>query len=408
MKHYSYLFSFLGLFLPTLLCAQTPERSKELQECMEVSEPIIDLALWDAGVEDNDTVRVYLNNEVVLDSFRLSKAKQHISLKLKPGQNELMLYAINLGDIPDNTSAFSINGSSRKSLKSGLKVSGTMNLIFQQPAPGVTAISCPENIRRVSNDDDEAKAIRSNPSMALPSYRFLEQGIRWDASQPSRKVDIQDCYNSSMQEVELEFWDCGVEDNDTISLMLNGSWILKNHRLTKSANSIKIQLNQGENLLILYAHNLGDIPKNTAAIAIKNSHARNEVGKMISDEQTCGAIRISYGFTDENGIPIPPCLDENTVDSTDEPEMVYLSQQKPQQNTQPGNPPTYKPGPPATRQPNPPTRRRRPVPPVVTPAPTYPTPQPTPPSDGGTPPQGGRQPGDNPGNNDRNKPTPNY
>lgn len=392
----------LILFGISIAQAQVPQRVTEYQACIETKNPLLTLELWDAGIEDNDSIRLYLNGEIVADSFRLSKAKQTIEVSLRPGANELYLYAMNLGDIPNNTAAISVVGGDKISLSSGLEVNGAMQINLVGAAQTLVKVECPKNLKPIK-DDNEAKMIRSNPSVVLPSYQLTQQGIRLNAGESFRTVAIQDCYNSSTKQVDLILWDCGVEDNDTVSLYLNGQWILKNFRLTKAPYSLPVQLNNGENMLVLYAHNLGDIPKNTAAVAVKNPYSEQEVGMMISDQNTCGAIRISYGMVDDFGNSVSPCLDENVVDSTSEPEIVYLNLHKPktvtpsQQNTSPTNPPTTQP-------------RRRTPPPVAYPVPPRkPRPVPPTPPSGTTPtPPSGRQPGDNPGGSGRNKPKPNY
>ncbi len=389
----------IGLLSPALY-AQENVRPNEIQACTETTSPTLVLDLWDAGVEDNDSIRLYLNGQNVLDHFRLSKAKQQITLTLQPGINSLSLYALNLGDIPNNTAAIAINGQEKVSLNSGLQVNGTLQLIYRAPGMMTITQACPPDLKKP--DDDEAKLIRSNPNAALPSFNLLQTGIRLNAGEGYRKIEVQDCYSSSAREVELLLWDCGVEDNDTVSLYLNGQWILRNHRLTKAPFAVPVNLIQGENILVLYAHNLGDIPKNTAALSVKNKYSQQEVGTMISDQNTSGAIRISYGMSDDFGNSIPPCLEENAIDSASEPEMVYLNSQ-----TIPVPPSTNKQNPGS----NPPVASPRPAPPVVVPYPvpgprpippsTTPTPTPTP-----SPSPGGRQPGDNPGGAGRDQPKP--
>src|SRR5690606_13499175 len=142
-----------------------------------------------------------------------------------------------------------------------------------------------------------------------------------------------------------------------------GTVILTWHPLTDALYSGPVQSQQGEDVLVLYAHNLGDIPENTAALSVKNSCSENEVGTMISDENTCGAIRIQYGLKDEFGNSASPCLEENTIDSTTEPEIVYLNQQKPA---------ISKPGGSSSPRNNPGTYGRHPgTPPVYVPPPVY-------------------------------------
>lgn len=393
------LLLFTILWAAISVSAQTATenlRRMSIQHCLETEQDSLHIDLWDAGVEDNDTVSLILNGKTVLQSFRLSKAKSHFSFALQPGDNSLSLFANNLGDIPNNTAAISVSGGEQISLKSGLNVNGTLNIRRKAPGLMFTQIAC---VTESAPDDMEASAIRSNPEMALPSYSLIQQGLRFKAGEAARKVEIQDCYNSSYNKIKIWYWDCGVEDNDTVSLYLNGSWILTETRLTKEPKFIEVELNPGENLLTLYAHNLGDIPKNTAAVSVEHPYGKAEVGKMISDANTCGAIRISYGMQNSYGVSIPPCLDKNEVDSTTEPEIVYLldlqNRNKPStpntgtgtvnQPRQPSQPVYFPPAPRTRTTPAPsPAPQTRPAPtprpnPAPSPSPsTRPAPKPTP------------------------------
>lgn len=71
------------------------------------------------------------------------------------------------------------------------------------------------------------------------------------------------------ENLTLSVLDHRTYDQDTISLNLNGEWILENHPLTYKAHKIDITIDPSkENYLILHAVNLGKIPPNTAAIDI--------------------------------------------------------------------------------------------------------------------------------------------
>ncbi len=395
MKYnYLLLTTLISLFQ---LPAFAQQRPVERQICIETDSAILRIQLWDAGVEDNDTISLLVNGHKLLDRLRLTKEKQEFSFKLQPGDNEFVLFAENLGDIPNNTAAISINGQEKRSLNSGLEKSGSMNVRYKAPGHKYTMQVC-ETVELP--DDAEAATIRQNPTWALPSYQLMKQGIRLNSNDAFRKIDVQDCYNSSSREVILEVWDCGVEDNDTISLYLNGEWVLRDFRLAKKSHEVKVQLKAGENMLVMYAHNLGDIPNNTSALAVKTAYSRQEVGTMMSDANTCGAITIYYGNTDEYGNTFSPCLDENKIDSTKEPEWSYRG------TTAPNNP-GVRPGKPSSPAPRPTTPARRPV--IVVPPSTRPAPPASRPSPSTSPTPttkpSGRQPGDNPGGNpQRDKP----
>ena len=70
-------------------------------------------------------------------------------------------------------------------------------------------------------------------------------------------------------EVTIKIWDSEYQDNDTISLYLNGQWLLKEYMLHNKKKTIKATLDPtGDNFFILYAHNEGTKPTNTAAVVI--------------------------------------------------------------------------------------------------------------------------------------------
>lgn len=70
-------------------------------------------------------------------------------------------------------------------------------------------------------------------------------------------------------QVTIKIWDSEYQDNDTISLYLNGQWLLKEYMLHNKKKTIKATLDPtGDNFFILYAHNEGTRPTNTAAVVI--------------------------------------------------------------------------------------------------------------------------------------------
>jgi hypothetical protein len=154
--------------------------------------------------------------------------------------------------------------------------------------------------------------------------------------------------------------------------------------------------------VLLYAHNLGSIPANTAALAVEQPYSagKKDIGMMISDRYTCGAVRISYGLSDEYGNSVPPCLGSNTIDSSKEPEIIHLQKKK-----LTVHPPSPAPG--TQAAPNPPVYRKRQntgiYPPVLLPLPQSPSGT-IPETPGKDTPPGGRKPGDNPSAPSRNTP----
>lgn len=77
--------------------------------------------------------------------------------------------------------------------------------------------------------------------------------------------------------ISIEVWDGNREDGDVISLVFNGKVLLEKHPLTKNKSSFRVALQPGQNILTLIAHNLGDIPPNTAALEVERNEGRKKI-----------------------------------------------------------------------------------------------------------------------------------
>jgi len=80
----------------------------------------------------------------------------------------------------------------------------------------------------------------------------------------ARKANEYQVFKVNKRNVKLILWDNGEIDNVSISVMLNGQYVLTNYKLTKDKKKLKIRLQPGSNQLIVMAHNEGTIPPNTA------------------------------------------------------------------------------------------------------------------------------------------------
>jgi hypothetical protein len=80
-------------------------RTKQVIRSIEVPEAEFTVHLYDNGQVDGDTVSLYFNGKLVVASRRLSTTPISLPIKLDPTrtENELVMYAENLGSIPPNT-----------------------------------------------------------------------------------------------------------------------------------------------------------------------------------------------------------------------------------------------------------------------------------------------------------------
>lgn len=69
----------------------------------------ITLQIWDNNKEDGDIISLKFNDTWILSSFLLKKEKHSITIELKEKDNQLLMFAENLGSIPPNTAAISID-----------------------------------------------------------------------------------------------------------------------------------------------------------------------------------------------------------------------------------------------------------------------------------------------------------
>lgn len=77
--------------------------------------------------------------------------------------------------------------------------------------------------------------------------------------------------------VTIKIWDHQIIDGDIVSLNLNGNWLVENYTLEKKQYVLQVDLNEGDNLFVLHALNLGKYSPNTAAIIIDDGVTQNKV-----------------------------------------------------------------------------------------------------------------------------------
>lgn len=75
----------------------------------------------------------------------------------------------------------------------------------------------------------------------------------------------------------LSVWDHNRIDGDIISLKVNDNYILTKYTLEAIKKSVSYRLTGFQAQMVLYAHNLGDIPPNTAAIEIDDGVSKQTI-----------------------------------------------------------------------------------------------------------------------------------
>lgn len=118
---------------------------------------------------------------------------------------------------------------------------------------------------------------------------IVEQGTLED-----REIEEQSTIVCNSRNVTINLWDKNKEDGDTVSVSLNGKWLVRNLGLVNKRSSYDITLeNNFDSYLILHAENLGKIPPNTAAMEVIDGDKTHRV-TLSSDLEKSGTIRLVY------------------------------------------------------------------------------------------------------------------
>lgn len=117
---------------------------------------------------------------------------------------------------------------------------------------------------------------------------------------PTRKARTYDVFHTFVDSVVIRIWDSQKIDGDTISLYVNGVPVLHYDPLTAHQDTFVLRLKEGDNEILLYAHNLGSIPPNTATLIISMG-AQVLSADLNSDLNTCERIIIRRKPVDGKG-----------------------------------------------------------------------------------------------------------
>lgn len=121
--------------------------------------------------------------------------------------------------------------------------------------------------------------IKENINTALP------KGFK------ARRKDIVKTIEISEPTFKLDFYDNGEIDGDSITVFYNGKIVLSHQKLTDKPISLTLSLdkNAQENIVTMYADNLGTIPPNTALMIVTDGSKRYEV-RIESDTEKSGSV----------------------------------------------------------------------------------------------------------------------
>jgi hypothetical protein len=127
-------------------------------------------------------------------------------------------------------------------------------------------------------------------------YDYLNYGRQDTPNMPDsyngRPVDDQGTIYVSNKNVTFNVWDSGQIDGDIITLVVNDKEVISYYTLTGFKKSVSVTLsNKGYNYVLLYAHNEGSLPPNTAAVSIDDGSGEQTI-ILSANLSTNGAYNI--------------------------------------------------------------------------------------------------------------------
>jgi len=119
------------------------------------------------------------------------------------------------------------------------------------------------------------------------------QNIVLNREYKERSVDVQNEIEVSSDSLQVDFYDNGEVDGDSISVFFNDQLLGANLKLSTQSVHLNIRLDSTKevNQVSMFANNLGAIPPNTALMLIWDGKKRYEV-RLSSNLEKSAAIRI--------------------------------------------------------------------------------------------------------------------
>jgi hypothetical protein len=149
----------------------------------------------------------------------------------------------------------------------------------------------PVKIKKKKEKEKEEEVVKPDTVQVKPEPKAEVDTMRQAVN--GRDFNVTHGMSVNSRTIQIKVWDNKEIDADSIHLLFNDTWILKNYALTKKPKIIEVQLKDGINNLVLYALNLGKYPPNTAAISVYDGKTwRNIVLESTLDK--CGTLQIKY------------------------------------------------------------------------------------------------------------------
>jgi hypothetical protein len=157
---------------------------------------------------------------------------------------------------------------------------------------------------------DIPKRINSNDGMgwvgftAATSNAYADHDLlSWtlgNYSPPPKDIKVEEITVEESDEIvvknrklKISIWDDDLIDGDTVSVKVGDEWILTDHKVQAEKKVIQYTLKGFSSDLVMYAHNMGLIPPNTAAIEVNDGEHKYRF-KMKADLESSQSVKFRY------------------------------------------------------------------------------------------------------------------
>jgi hypothetical protein len=153
-----------------------------------------------------------------------------------------------------------------------------------RPAPALVKSPPSETVQGTESKRDSLHMVSPKPLQGVLPEVLINR-----SNEVVRTIDV------SSPEVELDIYDDGVIDNDSVTVYFDNRLVVFHQMLTERPIVVKLQLDQspGPHKVVMVADNEGTIPPNTSLMIVKAGTKQYEV-RIVSTEQKNAVVIFNY------------------------------------------------------------------------------------------------------------------
>lgn len=162
--------------------------------------------------------------------------------------------------------------------------------------PNKTHRTTPKPHNEIKNPDIKNDNTKKDIPTIIPDIKKTDTIKQRVSGFEPRRKDIIKTIPVYQPTFKVDFYDNGEIDGDSITVFYNNKVILSHKMLSTKAISLTLALDENvkENVITMYADNLGTIPPNTALMIVTDGDKRYEV-HISSDTQKSGSVVFVHG-----------------------------------------------------------------------------------------------------------------